>query len=135
MQGPGALFPVSQPVMVASTPGVVYYGSVPIGQSADSEVGFSGRLDIETKFTLVPDDGLQAEDTLCDGINSVVDVAGRRTPELRQSTAVEVRDDLHCPAESRRGPPNRESSHWASQRILTGLRRVTVRVGPDVNAM
>lgn len=47
---------------------------------------------------MVPDDGFETEYTLGNSSDSVVDVSEWRSPESGDTTAVEVRDDLHGPS-------------------------------------
>jgi hypothetical protein len=82
MQRPGDLGPVIQPDIAALTLALVYAGSWVIAQSPESE-RISAAQVWSKQLTLVPDDGLEPKDTLCNGTYTVVNVPERWPPEFR----------------------------------------------------
>lgn len=69
-------------------------------------------VEVPVPGVVVPDDGLEAEDAFGDGADTVVDVAEGWAPETRDTAAVEVRDDLHGPAELGDDLVVGEGGHW-----------------------
>ena len=61
--------------------------------------GCAARYDAPVLSVLVPEDGGEPEDLLCDCADARVNVSVRRAPEARELPIRRVVDNLHCPPE------------------------------------